>query len=338
MSINVYSSRVVQGYGPDLPIKKDNTLELIHGPEYSINMNFMLFYLQNIRGATSNSYLCYDIINYVLDVTVIVINAHDPNYDNHYHRLVNINDERYILLKLHILEAITCFKYAIEAKYPISYSSYNSSVEGRYYDILDKIFDLFFIDMSEVQDFIIYYLELIHAINDDKKAIEYLVKNMINKCINPNGFNTLVFKRMLESLKIANISIEQFYYNSINSELDDIYHIPVVTDYICLIQIGIDYGFKLNKAEIKYINNIDNFNGRQLYLKPDISNNLYYYKILPKCIIKNCDEWHQLQRIDIALASKVKARFITNENIAQNGNSIVNRNLSKLADFIANYC
>lgn len=338
MSINVYSHRIVKGYGPDLPVKQDNTLELIHGPEYSINLSFMLFYLQNIKGANNNSYLCHDIINYVLDINALITNDHDPN--NNYYRLIDMTDERYILLKLHILEAIECFKTAVGGNYPISYSSFVSSNKGDYisYDILDKIIDLHFIDMPEVQDFIVYYLELVAPLlKNDKEAIKYMATHMIDKCRRPHHiFNAPVFKRMLDSLKIANISIEQFYYSTINREFDDLSYIPCITDYVSLIQIGTEYEFKLNAAEIKFINDHDDYRGRQLYLEPDFSKNLYYYKILPHIIVSNIDEWNNQKREDIATSNYIKTALIT-QTIAQNEDSLAKSNVIHLANFISDY-
>lgn len=315
--------------------------DAISGPRYSITLERLMEYEKQAPAEDPYKLIvCIKIINNVLELDWLL----DRHYTfNDPTQLISLEHNDYKPLYSHILEAINCFKYIMAQGYPIGHSNDSGILS---YHIIKNIMTLYYIDMIEVREFIKYYFSLLPAIEEDDYRTPVLLGMLLHNCTNiGHVFNIDMFKFMTDIFKSLNMILDYTFYDEIirisNDEFD--HEDPADMDegevnrYFEYFKAGIDCGFKISREQVCVISQI--CPAGKVYLDiAEFDKNLYYYRILYEDMIANYDEWYQLERHDIALASKVKARFVTNENIAQNGDSIVNRNLYKLADFIANYC
>lgn len=322
-------------YWPSLPIKGDKSLRMINGPEYSISLSTLKYYEEHMNNKGYQKYLCGDIIKYVLNLESLL-----ETNDNHaYYQKINMKKSRYIPLKIHILEAIECFKYAVAQGYPVSYVNTNTYFK---YDNFDDIINLFFIDnMPETREFIVYYLGLFPDIINDKKAIITLVKKMIAACDNNVKFDKELFKDMLYVANSVNISLNYIYYDTVKSlQKERCYDSEWYDDegynaYSKFIQVGIDNGLKLNTKHIEFIREME-FT-KKIYLNMENFDKYRdLYKSIPEDLVDNYNEWHSRLR-DIINANIIKTEFVINNRIEENGSGIVNINLAHVAHVINKY-
>lgn len=243
---------------PVLPIKEDAILESINGPEYSIMLSYLTKYDAFVEDKTFQKTLCNNIMEYVLDLSDILepSQSYNPKNIDDY-KIIDINLPHYATLKIHVLEAIECFKFAIARGYPYHYDKPGYKNDKRYIN-LESITRLFYLDSREISNFIKYYFSLFPDISYDIEALKYMIKLTISRCIRVYEIDLITLKHVLDIFKSLNISLDYVYYDAaIDTILMDYDYDDMYDDLFDLLQYGIDYGIKVNDDNITRITKLN---------------------------------------------------------------------------------
>lgn len=308
----------------------------IDGPSYYITLAGLKQYEKSATDDNYKANLCANIINKALEL-VWFLNNHEVNRD----MLIDMTREELQPLKIHILQAIECFKYAVAQGYPVKH--YDDASNLRYCS-LASIFALYFINIPETREFIRYYYGLFPNLKDDRELVRKLPCMLMYNCTRFGEFNHDMFRFLINIFRTLDISFDYTYYeeiiNTVNDDYDpedgtrpDEHMLELYSQYF---QAGINHGFKINDKQVCALYQLIPC---KLYLDiREFDKNIYYYKRLYRDMISNYNEWRRLERTDIITASRTKANFITRENIEQNGDTLVNINLATMANNIADFC
>lgn len=332
-NISKYNKREAKRF-PYLPFKDDNSLRKMHGPDYSISLSYLEYYHKHSTSVKFKKMFCRDIMYYVLHITEVI----EINNDTGYYTIIDLNNDKYTPLKIHIIEAIECFKFAIAHGYSYYYKRKANKIYNTYHD-LETVFKLSFIDLPEVRDFIVYYFSLFPNICYDLKASLFILENSIIWSLQHDGdIDVTILSRLLAICKTVNITIDLGYYYLIHKMIIDNNNNEMISynQIIKLVQFGIDYGIKADSYNIEFINNWFDHK-TAFHLDLNLHKNLYLYRKLKPDRIRNHEEWFNQERGDIYYSNIIKTTFVINEITKQIGANLVNTNLAHLSSIIDKY-
>lgn len=205
-----------------------------------------------------------------------------------------------------VIEAIECFKFLVENRYPYHYDTTKNAVEHVQYTsngqntIVGRMHDLAIVayiaklrfHIKEVREFVAYYLRLFPELKSDYDSKLMIVASIFSAVINHDredereGSDLLSYiSGFLDIIKECDINLDYVYYDAIevifgnpsNSRKCNLY-------YTTFVNIGLHHGIKIDKPAI------DAHKNTFFYLKPDdpiFKNNVvqfakFYYNMTKK--------------------------------------------------------